>query len=158
MGSRFFFNNLDKRGGRVMLRKILSIVILLVVAGFVVGCGGGEDGEDREGKWDMPTPVITGVDPLVGTYSFSPRGCFEVIAESGKKYVIFASECWKSDKITVSEGTFYNEWGAIGGTHCPTDGYAISGSFNSATTAVGTIKYASDCKILSTESFEAILK
>lgn len=136
-----------------MWRKILSILILLAV----VGCG-------SDGGWDMPSPIRTGIDPSVGAYSFNSRGCFSVVAESGKKYVLFASDCWRFDKILVEEGSFFYEWGDIEGgvfcntKHCPTDGYAISGSFNSTTTASGTIKYASACRINNTESFEAVLK
>lgn len=139
-----------------MLRKPLSAsVLLVVVVSFMLGCG---EHEKEKGKWNMPIPIITGVDPSVGNYSFSSQGCFRVIVESGKKYVVFAPECWRSEKIAVLEGVFYYEWGAIGGTHCPTDGFAISGQFDSPKIASGTIKYASDCRIYKTENFKAVFK
>jgi len=49
-------------------------------------------------------------------------------------------------------GTFRIEWGEIGGTHCPTDGFCMTGHFVSPTQAVGEVYNSFACKV--TGSFE----
>jgi hypothetical protein len=106
----------------------------------------------------MPEPSQTGIDPVVGDdYSFSQSGCFSVFQypNSGKKVVRFARDCERYDVIPIVEGGFWHEWGDIDGRHCPTDAYAISGSFFTATRAQGTIKYGFDCHVTGETSFVA---
>lgn len=139
------------RGGVAMLRKILLGIFFAFV---LAGCTTTSD----SGEWNLPETAGTGIDPTVGGYSFSATGCFSVIEEAGRKYVRFSEDCARYDKIEIVNGAFFNEWGEIDGMHCPSDGYAISGAFNSKTDASGTIMYAFDCKIYRTESFSATLK
>lgn len=108
--------------------------------------------------WDLPEPESTGVDPLPGNYTFSQRGCFSVREAAGRKSVVFASDCFRFDAIEMEEGSFSHEHGEIGGTHCPTDAYAMAGSFTSATRAEGTIKYGFACEITEETTFIAELR
>jgi hypothetical protein len=114
--------------------------------------------DDDDDSWNMPEPSQTGIDPVVGDdYSFSQSGCFSVYQypNSGKKVVRFARDCERYDVIPIVEGGFWNEWGDIDGRHCPTDAYAISGSFVTETRAEGTIKYGFGCDITGEASFVA---
>ena len=106
-------------------------------------------------SWNMPTPDQTGIDPDIGTYHFSHKGAFYVVEESGKKFVRFASDGYRFDRIEIINGSFHNEWGlgATGGF--PTDAYALSGSFITKTKAEGLVKYGYDNSITSEGNFTA---
>jgi len=145
----------------VLRRRSKSLLLLLaasMLAQLYMGCGGGGGGGgDNQEDWGIPVPTMTGVDPLIGEYSFNQRGCFSVTKDStsGVKAVVFASDCSRFDRITVEGGAFYFTHGEVGGTDCPTDAYAISGSFISATRAEGIIRYGSGCDIREEANFIA---
>jgi hypothetical protein len=129
------------------MKSLRFILVLVFVSGCII-----------LDPWMMPVPNKTGINPTTGEYSFSKDGCFEVVKEGCEKYVRFASDCSRFDEIPVENGAFIYRWGQIGGTHCPTDGYAISGSFVTKDRAEGTIKYAQGCVITSEAKFVAKLK
>ena len=108
-------------------------------------CGSASD------PWALPDPPHTGVSPRDGKYTFSAQGCFSVAGSA----IAFARDCTRFDTIAVVQGGFINRWGDIGGTNCPTDGYAISGPFDTTATASGTIKYAAGCQVTESSSFTA---
>ena len=108
--------------------------------------------------WDLPEPERTGIEPRLGVYTFNQPGCFSVRERAGRKVVIFASDCFRFDEMSITEGAFAHAHGTIGGTNCPTDSNAISGVFRSATRAEGTIKYAFDCRVTDEASFIAELQ
>jgi hypothetical protein len=144
----------EDREGHTMdyVARFYRLVFIFVLF-FVTACGD----DDKKG-WDIPAPPRTGVDPIPGSYSFTPRGCFRVAEDvtTGIKFVIFSSDCLRFDTIEVRQGGFSNTWGEIGGTQCPTDAYAISGSFISPTRAEGIIKYGvTDCQTAPEASFVA---
>jgi hypothetical protein len=134
-------------------RNLLVLLTSICLVALLSSCGS----EDGGGSWDLPKPSETGIDPLPGSYSFSQKGCFKVIQDtaSSKKFVVFASDCFRSDQIEINRGAFRNTWGQIDGTHCPTDAYGISGSFVTPTRAEGTIKYGFDCEVTSEAAFTA---
>ena len=121
------------------------------------GGGGGGNGGNNNHDWGIPNPTTTGIDPSTGSYSFNQTGCFSVTQDSmtGAKFVFFASDCNRYDRIPVEGGSFIYKHGQIGGTDCPTDAYAISGSFVSTTRAEGIIKYGSECQVTGEANFIA---
>jgi hypothetical protein len=121
----------------------------------------------------IPSP---GADPAIGCYVLDRRGCFAVRFENpdapdpSRKVVAFAADCasatpadacrsgcFRSDAFPVIDGRFSHRHGEIGGTDCPTDGYAISGAFVTPTEAAGTIEYSADCRVIAALSFVAII-
>ncbi len=124
-----------------------------------------------------PTPTPTpGADPAIGCYVLDRRGCFEVRFEDqdtpdpSRKVVAFAADCasttpadtcatgcFRTDTFLVTDGRFSHRHGEIGGTDCPTDGYAITGSFVSTTRAEGTIEYSRDCAVVAELTFAAAI-
>lgn len=136
--------------------KLLFVAGVVFIASMMAGCGSSSN--SNSGSWNMPTPEKTGIDPAVGGYAIDSGNCFSVVEEAGEKYVLFSNDCYRFDKIKVENGAFSNEWGEIDGDHCPSDSYAIAGSFSSETYASGTIKYAYDCEITEEVKFIAELK
>ncbi|MFO1429269.1 MAG: YbhB/YbcL family Raf kinase inhibitor-like protein [Candidatus Competibacteraceae bacterium] len=136
------------------MRRLITLLgfCLLITA---CGGGGGNWGNDSH-DWGIPNPTKTEIDPSTGSYSFNQKGCFSVTQDStGAKFVYFSSDCYRYDSIPVKDGSFIHEHGQIGGTDCPTDAYAISGSFVSTTRAEGIIKYGYDCRITREANFIA---
>ncbi|MFA6382618.1 MAG: hypothetical protein WCX08_05110 [Candidatus Buchananbacteria bacterium] len=99
----------------------------------------------------------TGIVPEIGNYSFSQDGNFAVWqdGEAGQIYLRFSSDGYRWDNIPVIAGTFYRQWGEIGGTHCPSDAYILSGHFTSPTHAEGHIQYGYNCVYTWVYPFEA---
>jgi hypothetical protein len=120
--------------------------------------------QDHEIGYNLPDPTKTGIDPLVGSYRFSNKGCFAVVRDSGGHYFVqFASDCHAYAKIPVVQGAFKYEKGRVfepgtpyKGYDCPTDAFGISGSFASRNQATGVIKYAYDCEITGGGAFTAL--
>ena len=136
------------------------LITLLGFCFLITACGGGGgnggNGGNDSHDWGIPDPTKTGIDPSTGSYSFNQKGCFSVTQDStGAKFVYFSSDCYRYDSIPVEGGAFIYKHGEIGGTDCPTDSYAISGSFVSTTRAEGIIKYASQCQITGEANFIA---
>ena len=133
------------------MRKIVGVFVLLLVMAalvYTIGC-------ELE-AWTLTFYRPTGIIPEVGVYQFSQQGCFEVRENSsGERYVVFAADCWNYQTIELHDGSFAYAWGEIGGTHCPTDSFGISGRFESPTKAAGMIKYAQSCQVVRTASFSA---
>lgn len=137
----------------------------MILCLMMIGCGKPASNDftrPNENTWGMPEINQTGVDPKVGPYRFiGGRGSFSVIqdANTGKKYVRFASDSYRFDNIEIYRGGFMNCWGSTNGQgHCPTDAYAISGSFVDETTAKGMVKYGSGGRITSQAAFVATLR
>lgn len=114
------------------------------------------------GSWNMAPPNGTGIVPQTGSYSFEPQfgndaKHFEIIENSGKKFIHFSRDNYRFDDIEIINGAFLHEWGDIlpGGNHFPTDAFAISGAFTSETKATGMIKYAVDGVINGQDDFIA---
>ena len=107
--------------------------------------------------WDLAQYEDTDMVPNTGVYEFSATGCFEVVddPESGDRILFYASDCFNYRRMEVLNGTFYGTWGDIDDTHCPTDSFGISGQFITPHSAVGVIKYASDCHIFESLEFTA---
>lgn len=96
--------------------------------------------------WYMPDPPKTGISPMVGKYTLTSVDSndyiiyFSVVEELGIKYVRFASDGYRYDKIEIVNGSFFHTWGL--GPNWPTDAYGISGCFTSTSKAEGLYKYA----------------
>ena len=124
------------RRGQAFLR-----VALIGIFFSVGGCGPAPG-------WNLPVPEKSNIKPKPGVYDLGSAGCFEVAA--GGETLLFSADCYRTDEISIVNGAFTHAWGEILGLHCPTDSYGISGTFVSETHAEGTIKYASDCRIVKT--------
>ena len=98
-------------------------------------------------------PVV----PEPGCYEFDQEGVFGVRSEFADiaRYISFSRDGYRYDSIRVLDGSFAKVWGDIGGTHCPTDGYVLSGRFENPSRATGLIIYTSDCEIESIRTFTA---
>jgi hypothetical protein len=115
--------------------------------------------------WNLAKPA-PGVEPEAGCYAFNRRGCAFVDDADGRKRLGFAVDCaspapdtpctgpcFRFDLVPIEQGAFFNTHGEIAGTDCPTDAYAVSGSFVTPGRAEGTIKYGFDCRVIAEESF-----
>jgi len=82
-------------------------------------------------------------------------------AATGLFWIVYVPYAWRCDEMKVVNGAFDFEHGqgfdGNGGTNCPTDGYAISGSFVSSTEAHGKYVTLSSCRIQSSGTFVATL-
>jgi len=116
--------------------------------------------------WYAPEPTPTGIVPDKGTYSIVPTSvtvrvemgqiysfAVQASAATGKFYVGFSSAT-----IQIENGAFkHTHGGGVDGTVCPSDGFAISGSFISPTSAQGVIYYSYYCVVQKVEHFIATL-
>lgn len=130
-------------------------VLLISVVSVAVGLLGCEDWNPID-PWNLGPYPPSYIDPELGRYEISTHDCFSVIEDgTGGKCVLFSTDCYRFDGISIVNGAFEHTWGQIGGTHCPTDGYKIVGYFETPTLAKGIIKYAYDCRSGSTSRFTA---
>ena len=153
--------SMQNKKGTTMNKYWLSkwfVIFLILLNLFFLSCNG-DSGTST--SWNISKSSETNIVPDIGDYTFNQTGCFSVKEDSnGDVYISFSSEsgnCIRFDGIEIKNGAFYKEHGEIGGIDCPTDAYAISGSFITSSKAEGTIKYASGCQITSTETFTAEL-
>src|SRR3989338_3090840 len=147
-------------GGNQMRTKhsVMKNQIIMAILGATAGLLWTSCGTKGDDPWGMPIPRMTGITPVVGQYAFDQQGNFSVIQKTnGQLYVRFSSDRYRYDEIKIVNGAFQWWHGSIGGTHCPTDSYAITGSSVTATQAEGTIKYAYDCQIIGSYHFVATL-
>jgi hypothetical protein len=93
--------------------------------------------------------------PMLGSYLFSTTGYFNVVDSGGARYVRFSVDGLRYDTIPIINGRFSYQWGQINGTHCPTDGYILSGRFIHGWRAEGTISYMTNCRITRRGTFVA---
>lgn len=127
-----------------------GVVLAVLTSLLGAGC------QDEKEGYGIDRVGGSGIVPSDGAYTFSARGVFSVEESTSGKVLKFGAGGGRLDAIPIENGAFYYEWGQIGGTHCPTDGYAISGRFVSATQAEGNIAYAFACKVTDRVSFTAI--
>lgn len=105
-------------------------------------------------SWDLPSAEETGIVPRIGSFSFDESGSFDVV--QGERITLrFSRDGFRFDSIDVVDGAFRHTHGEIGGTHCPTDSYGISGAFVAPSRAEGTIIYARACQVRSVRLFVA---
>lgn len=154
-----FISNLKElKMAKCWLSHLPFVFLIFLIPFFFLGCGG--DTESTTG-WNLSKSTETNIAPDIGDYTFNQTGCFSVKEDSNENvYISFSSEsgnCVRFDNIEITNGAFYKEYGEIEGTNCPTDSYAISGSFITSSKAEGTIKYAYDCQITNTVTFVAEL-
>jgi hypothetical protein len=152
--------------GLVTVSDGVNVLRLAAGLGAIADCADG-------GPIPTPTPAA---DPETGCYVFDHRGCFEVRFENpeapdpSSKVVAFAADCasatpankcsmgcFRADTFAITDGRFAHRHGEIGGTDCPTDGYAISGAFVTTTRAEGTIEYSFDCQVVAELTFTAAI-
>jgi hypothetical protein len=125
------------------MRHAALIGVAVLALAIMAGCTGFPG-------WNMPAPHRTGVDPQLGKYTGNGFTClFSVVAGStpGEKVIHFSRDHSRYDDIPIRNGGFEFEWGEIGGTHCPTDAYAISGWFVAPDRAVVNLKWGDACRI-----------
>jgi hypothetical protein len=116
--------------------------------------------------WYAPEPTQTGIVPNKGAYSIVPTS-ITVLNEMGQIYSFAVQEGVTAGKryvgfwtaaIPIENGAFkYTHGGGVDGTVCPSDGFAISGSFTSPTSAQGVIYYSCYCVVQKVEHFIATL-
>lgn len=135
-----------------MKLKVLALAVMVSLGHLLTGC---ESGDDT--GYGLRGYTSTGVTPEAGSFSFNQEGSFSVVDDpaTGLRSVRFSRDGFRYDHIPVQNGTFFLEHGEIGGTHCPTDGYAISGHFVTSTVAEGQIAYATDCRVTARVEFAA---
>lgn len=122
--------------------KRWHLIVVLAVICTIVGCTITFD----EPGWDVPKQEATGVVPALGTF-YGDAAIIRVTSVDGSLYAWFSRNggySWHSG--IVENGRFYIEWGEIGGTHCPTDAFCISGHFTTPTTAEGCYRRGSSCQ------------
>lgn len=101
--------------------------------------------------WGVPSPTRTGIVPEEGHFGLAggdPEDAlsFQVISDGSEQYVSYSSDGYNYLTIPIENGGFYYEWGEIGGTHCPTDAFCVSGWFTSPTEAQGYKRFGSACR------------
>jgi len=128
-------------------RNNITLLCLLLSLFFLCSScdSGGSSSSSGAAGWNLSPASPTNVVPQSGQYSFSQQGSFSVLDGGGA--IRFSRDNYRFDTITVQSGAFYHAHGEINGTDCPTDSYAISGSFTDSTHASGVISYATDCSI-----------
>jgi hypothetical protein len=155
--------------------KTANCILCLVPAVSVLGCGQVSDTT----CWDTvsqssanvsvsPTPgfysarsvsTAAGTDTVTGQdtiYPLSHWGFTVVATDPGNPYVKFSSDGYRYDNIPVLAGVFSYVHGNYGdGTVCPSDGYSISGRFDSMTTASGHFSSIPDCDCSNGGDFQA---
>ncbi|MDZ4859130.1 MAG: hypothetical protein SGI88_09095 [Candidatus Hydrogenedentes bacterium] len=104
----------------------------------------------------MASPTF--INPQDGPYSFDQLGQFTVDVSKNGEVIIFSVDGFRFDEIPVVNGAFFNQWGDLNGTHCPTDAYILSGHFVSPTRAKGDIRYGSGCNFGTAQNFVAELQ
>ena len=143
--------------------EILSVYLFLITG----GCGG----LATTTVFYPPYPGYalesqTGVTPEIGNYSFSiPESSFSVSGWTGTaKVVIFSPQNYTGYAMLVNNGEFHFQNGYVGNNNysdCrnqyPTDGFRITGHFNTPTDASGTVEYVYDGVVFKTETFTATL-
>jgi hypothetical protein len=122
--------------------------------------------------WDPPAQTATNIVPTLGNYNAAPLTNTDVIGPLGvygfevglvyytgtRQCVNFSSDGYLSDCFDIVDGTFgHAHGGSVDGTYCPTDGYIISGSFLTETTAQGNFQYIPACSVVSSGNFTAFL-
>lgn len=142
--------------------KMLFVVVLFALVVFLNGC-------PTIPSWHLDRSSPNDIVPTYGEYKFTtdqdisdPAHLafrFNVLKDSAtqKPVLEFSSDSFRFDRISISRGAFYREWGEIGGTHVPTDSYALSGHFTAPDKAEGVVKLAYDGQIVAEANFEATL-
>ena len=135
----------------------ISLAVLIAINGCVAISGP---------SWNMDEFPSTDITPTTGVYDFVldsnassnySQAAFMVAEKDGKAILRFASDGYRFDDIVIANGSFYNTWGELGGRHCPTDSYGLSGHFVSTTEAKGQMKFAYDGKVRKALTFKATL-
>jgi len=94
----------------------------------------------------------TNIDPEIGFYYPTDDSqvsvYFQVFQDddSGNLYIWFSRDGYRYDAIKVVDGAFHRQWGEVGGTHCPTDAYTLSGHFISPTLVEGRYREGYNCQ------------
>ncbi|MCL5795340.1 MAG: hypothetical protein M1338_03200 [Patescibacteria group bacterium] len=143
---------------------VLSFLTLLL---FSTGCGtilinGSTDGNGgiADNPWGLAVPNKTGIDPVCGFYNMHDVIGFSVIRDpdTGEKYISFARDGYRFDRIAIDNGGFINWWGNTNGQgHCPTDAYGLTGCFVNDRTAQGVYKRGNLGRITDEQNFSADL-
>lgn len=115
------------------------------------------DGDNNDSS--SSSTVQTGIIPETGSYSFSARGHFSVASSNS---ISFSQDGCAYYGISIRNGSFDYRNGALlsgadsdNGNLYPTDGFHISGSFSTPTTASGSIDYSRQGQVYESASFSA---
>jgi len=103
--------------------------------------------------------VQTGIIPEIGKYNFSARGYFSVASSNS---ISFSQDGYAYYGIPIKNGSFsYRNGALLSGARSdnsnlyPTDGFKISGSFSTPTSASGSIEYSRVGQVYESTSFSA---
>ncbi len=147
-----------------MKNSIITLFVALTI--FSAGCDSSDSGSESSCAnemydicWDAPVAAPTGFVPTPGRYSVERAGNVSVYPlqtygfgvyfdrATATSYVSITMDGYRyDDAIVVRDGAFaFSHGGNMDGTFCPTDGYIISASFNTPTTAKGVFQYVPAC-------------
>lgn len=161
------------------MKTVNRPLLCLVLTAFVIGCG--VVPQIPPSCWDTVPQEPTIISPTFGDYSagststapeanmdneqnpvypLSHWGFSVVVPDAsdpvGDPFVRFSSDGSRYDRFRVSGGVFSHVHGHhADNTVCPTDGYSISGRFDSPTTASGHFEYIPACVCTNGGDFRA---
>lgn len=136
-----------------------------------------DSGVDASSVAEVSSPVAQAYNPLPGHYTVRPDpgyagsadylgllmtyGFTVTVDANGVYSFLHSIDGWARYTVSVTDGFFNFEHGAgfngLGGTHCPTDGFGIRGSFISPTEARGVYGTMVRCQVNGPGHFIATL-
>jgi hypothetical protein len=136
-----------------------------------------DSGIDASSVAEVSSPVAPAFNPLPGHYTVRPDPVYAGSADSlgllmaygftvtidanGAYSFLHSIDGWARYTVSVTNGFFKFEHGAgfdgFGGTHCPTDGFGVRGSFISPTEARGVYGTMVRCQVNGPGHFIATL-